>query len=328
MDRIAQLSPEERSDVFTETAVLKQMTPAIVEKDFWVVWTLDKLFTEEWLSKELLFKGGTSLSKVYDMIERFSEDIDLVLDWTETTAEDPLADRGTKKQDRIIEEMVAGTEELIVSEIIPRLQRQVGEICEVKLNADDPQTIDVIYPKSFSDEYLTPVVKLEIGPRGAWIPSDYFDVTSYAAEAFPKLFSFATTRVRAIEAKRTFWEKATILHQEAHRETPKDKSRLSRHYYDMYQLAGSVVKDEALGDIELLKNVIKYKKKFFRCGWAKYDDALPGTFKLIPPEHILASMRKDYVEMRNMIYGDYPDFNKIIVRLADVEAEINRLKYD
>jgi predicted nucleotidyltransferase component of viral defense system len=102
MESVAQLSPKDRSDLFAETAARKGMTPAIVEKDFWVCWTLGRLFADPVLSRLLMFKGGTSLSKVFHLIERFSEDIDLILDWRVVVGEDePLADRSAKKQEAL-----------------------------------------------------------------------------------------------------------------------------------------------------------------------------------------------------------------------------------
>ena len=105
MDSVARLSSNERNELFFETAVKKGMTPAVVEKDFWVTWTLGKIFINPDLNSILKFKGGTSLSKVYGLIERFSEDIDLILNWKILTDEDPQEDRSKKQQKKLIEKI-------------------------------------------------------------------------------------------------------------------------------------------------------------------------------------------------------------------------------
>lgn len=325
MYKIAKLSDSDRRELFQETAVAKKITPFIAEKDFWVVYILSKIFTIDAFKDKFLFKGGTSLSKVHNLIERFSEDIDLVIDWTELTEEDPLEDRSNKKQDRLIDEMRAKTVKYIATSVIPLLGEEIKGLCELKIDEKDDQAVIIKYPNVYTDDYNRPEVKLEIGPRGAWLPSSDYEIRSYASEAFPKQFTTPVCSVMAIEAKRTFWEKITILHQEANRQEEPKQLRYSRHYYDIYKMADTAVKQQALEDIKLLHDVIKYKEKFFRQAWAKYSEAIPGTLKLIPSENNMKVLKQDYARMRNMIYGDYPTFEEIIETLQKLESEINRL---
>jgi hypothetical protein len=150
-------------------------------------------------------------------------------------------------------------------------------------------------------------------------------VTSLVATKFPKLFEQPHCDVNVIMAKRTFWEKATILHAEAHR--PKDKPlpiRYSRHYYDLAQMANAPNKEQALADLELLQQVVEFKQRFYPAGWANYPTARPGSFKLIPEAKVLKELAKDYQAMRTMIYGDYPNFDSLIKVLTDLEVEINQ----
>lgn len=174
--------------------------------------------------------------------------------------------------------------------------------------------------------YLRPEARLEIGPLAAWMPYDCYKIKPYAAEAFPQLFKQADCAVQAIRAERTFWEKATILHHEANRpENSPQPLRYSRHYYDLARMAASPVKDAALADLALLADVVAFKQRFYRRHWARYDLAKPGTFRLVPSEQVLAAVEKDYVQMRNMIFGRYPAFGEIIETLRKLEAEINGL---
>ncbi|PTQ88797.1 nucleotidyl transferase AbiEii/AbiGii toxin family protein [Nitrosomonas ureae] len=325
MESVARLSSDQRRELFTETAGRKGMTPAIVEKDFWVCWTLSRLFAHPNLSRLLMFKGGTSLSKVFNLIERFSEDIDLILDWRVVVGDDdPLAVRSTTKQEKLNKTIDASAVNYIGGEMLAMISGAVNPICHCALATDDSHALNVIYPAAFSDTYLRPEVRLEIGPLAAWMPCDNFRIQSYAAEVFPKLFKQAYCAVQAIRAERTFWEKTTILHHEANRpEGNLQPPRYSRHYYDLAMMAASPLKDKALADFALLADVVAFKQRFYTRGWARYDQAKPGTFRLMPSGQVLATVQKDYKNMRNMIYGHYPAFDEIMAILQHLEGEIN-----
>jgi hypothetical protein len=327
MESVARLSSAERRELFAETAARKRMTPAIVEKDFWVCWTLGRLFSHPDLSRLLMFKGGTSLSKVFNLIERFSEDIDLILDWHVVAGEDdPLAARSKNKQEELNKTIDAKAVDYIGGELLAMISRAVDPVCRCEVAADDLHALSVKYPASFSDAYLRPEVRLEIGPLAAWMPYDSYRIQPYAAEVFPQLFKQTDCAVQAIRAERTFWEKATILHHEAYRpEGSPQPLRYSRHYYDLAMMANSPVKDAALADLALLEDVVAFKQRFYPRGWAHYDLAKPGTFRLLPSGYVLAAIEKDYVQMRNMIFGRYPGFDEIMATLRALEAEINEL---
>ncbi|MBU4262904.1 MAG: nucleotidyl transferase AbiEii/AbiGii toxin family protein [Proteobacteria bacterium] len=326
MDLVARLKDNERNELFSETAAVKRMTPAVVEKDFWVTWTLGKIFINPALRPILKFKGGTSLSKVYGLIERFSEDIDLILNWEILTKEDPLMGRSKKKQIQLNEEIREAARVYIAEELLGVISESVEPICHCEVDKHDRNMLNLYYPKAFSDDYIRPEIRLEIGPLASWLPFDEHLIKSYAAEVFPHVFEKPECLVQVIKAERTFWEKATILHHEAHRpEGSIQPPRNSRHYYDMAQMAMSSVKVSALADLSILESVVEFKKRFYPRGWANYDLAKPGTLRLIPQGHVLESFKNDYKAMRNMIYGEYPEYSKILHVLAKLEDEINAL---
>ncbi len=326
MEKTAQLTDIERKELFSETANIKSISPAIIEKDFWVCWTLKRIFERQTLSKLLMFKGGTSLSKVFHLIERFSEDIDMILDWRLVSSQDPLEQLSKTKQDKLNKEINKHAIEYIADELLPLIQETIEPTCSCSIDNENPHNINIKYPSAFSDDYLRPEVLLEIGPLASWLPSDSYSIRPYAAEAFPDVIRQAECKVNAIKAERTFWEKATILHHEAYRpEASPQPSRYSRHYYDMYMMANSKIKEIALNNLSILENVVDFKKRFYPRGWANYDLAKPGTIKLIPNDHILENLKKDYKAMENMIYGDYPDFNELISGIRLLEQEINNL---
>lgn len=325
MDKIAKLSGNERSELFQETAARKNMTPTIVEKDFWVCWVLGKIFSTPSISKKVMFKGGTSLSKVFGLIERFSEDIDLILDWNEITNEDPMVERSKTKQATFNKEMIANSQSYLKKNLLPELEKVLAPICKISVDNEDANSLNITYPVAFSSDYLRPEIKLEIGPLAIWVPNDKYEISSYAAQEFPALFKNPTCTVRAIRAERTFWEKATILHHEAHRlpDNPQP-SRYSRHYYDLAMMAKADVKGLALADLKLLESVVESKIRFYPRSWANYELAKPGTLKLVPPDHLMISLKRDYGAMKDMIFGDYPTFDEIINLLSLLEKEINK----
>ena len=231
--------------MFEQTAANRGFHPAIAEKDFWVCWVLKRLFESNDLSRHLVFKGGTSLSKVYKLIDRFSEDIDLVLNWEllgySSKGDDPWRKiESNTKLDQFNREFNRKAATYIEQNLCPQLIALLQDCpaVEVAVSKDESQVVNIRYPASFELDVLRPEVKLEIGPLASWVPSDNFEIIPYAAEEFPRLFREPVCSVTAIKASRTFWEKATILHQQAHRKSDLPQG-YSRHYYDLCQLAAS-----------------------------------------------------------------------------------------
>jgi hypothetical protein len=330
MHDLARRPEKDRREVFRATAQAMRVHEAIVEKDFWVCWVLDYLFHASPWREHLVFKGGTSLSKAFGAIERFSEDIDLILDWRLLgyTDEEPWADRTAKKQDLFGKEANQKAAEFLRQQIVPAATTALSGMLEapIKIEASG-QDVFIHYPQSFSLAAIQPQIRLEIGPMAAWIPNEDRPIRSYAAERFPALFRQPETTVRTIVAERTFWEKATILHQEAHREDDKLlPPRYSRHYYDLYRLSRMPIREKALQKLDLLAEVVQFKMRFYRCPWAKYEEAKPGSLRLLPSQHHVAELAKDYRLMQAMLFGEIPSFAAIMEELADLEKAINQPK--
>ena len=167
---------------------LKGTTPAVVEKDFWVTWVLNRLFGEPELRQLLMFKGGTSLSKVYNLIERFSEDIDLVLDWSILIEEDPLSKRSKSKQTKLNKAINDEAIKYIGGKLLRLVEAALDGVCNCSVNFSDPFVIEIGYPAAFSDNYLRSEVRLEIGPLASMLPSENRSISCYAAETLPSVF--------------------------------------------------------------------------------------------------------------------------------------------
>lgn len=329
MKNIANLSDKDRADLFSQTAYKMHLVPAIVEKDFWVCYMLDFLFHACEYADKLVFKGGTSLSKAYGLIDRFSEDIDLILDWQALGYEkaEPWQERSNTKQELFNNEANARAINFIETRLMPSIQNGLSAslIGKFSLAIDsDGQTIKFVYPQLFSDFSILQEIRLEIGPLAAWTPTEERAITPYAAEKYARLFSHPTTQIKTVKPERTFWEKATILHREANRPNSALPQRYSRHYYDMYRLANSYIKDEALSNRELLKRVVEFKDKFYHCSWAKYEDCLIGNFKLIPSAEMLEKVSADYERMQNMLFGEKPIMDEMLAILKELERQINK----
>ncbi|MGI8507712.1 MAG: nucleotidyl transferase AbiEii/AbiGii toxin family protein [Gemmatimonadaceae bacterium] len=348
MNTIAELSSTDRRDLFTETAARQGIGSAtVIEKDYRVCWTLSRLFSSaqhRW--PDMVFKGRTSLSKAYNAIRRFSEDIDLSLGRGAFGFMDDAAfmSLGTNKRDAATNELLARGAALVCGPPADALEtdfttglRDVQGSWALRrpdgADRNRAQTLTFEYPRSLEagsygpDAYIRPAVLLEFGVRADTWPAEWRPVVPYAAEAFPDLFPTARATVSALSIVRTFWEKATILHAEHYRDAAKAlPERLSRHYYDLAVLAAGPFGDRALADADLRAAVVEHKALFFSSGWARYDLAVPGTFQLLPSEGHARSLERDYHRTREMLFDDAPLWADIIGALRTVEHQINRVE--
>ncbi len=342
MDDVARLPAADRADLFTVTGTGRGLTTQMIEKDFWVCWTLKRLFTLPDPPAGLLFRGGTSLSKVFGVIERFSEDVDLSFDRAGLGfggQSDPVNATG-KDRKRAIQELKKSCRRAIREQLLPQLvaafSEALGESPSTTWSLDlaeddgDDQTLLFRYPPgapSDADDdppYIRPIVRLEFGARSDHWPAVDATVTPYAATDYPGVFKVPACSVRALAAERTFWEKATELHKWHH--APVDKvlpDRRSRHYYDVVRLYEHESGQAAVRDVDLLLSVARHKTVFFPAAWAQYPDAKPGTLRLVPPESRLPQLEQDYRKMQEMIFGEPPSFEHVLKVLRQIEHQVN-----
>ena len=331
MLKVANLSVKDREALFRNTAQKCGMNEAIAEKDFWVCWAMNYLFQHSKWKDHFAFKGGTSLSKGYGLIERFSEDIDLILDWRLLgySLDEPWNERSKTKQDLFNKGANQKTAIFLMDEFIPCLNSDFStmlvEPFGLYLDEVDPQTVNFAYPQIFEDSSILKIIRMEIGALAAWTPTQNIMITSYAAEKYPRIFNEPSTNVLTVAAERTFWEKITILHKEAFRTNGIFPERYSRHYYDLHCINASTIKANALSNLELLERVATFKTRFYPANSARYDLAKPGSIKLMPPEECMAALESDYMHMQNMIYGHKPKFSEIMESIKILETEINQL---
>jgi hypothetical protein len=325
--------PEDERRVYIEQAAIRRsLSPVVLEKDFWVCWLLGVLFESEFAGSTV-FKGGTSLSKVFGVIDRFSEDIDLSLSPTFLN----LPDAGTSRNqaNKWMTRAEAACAVAVQNQIAPVLEAAVAGVLGKSGRAwfeflTDPATHSPVllyhYPSTqpAGIDYLKRSVKLEFGSLTDQQPIGRHPVRPWLAEVLPAAFPDWKCEVVALEVERSFWEKATILHTEYHR--PADKptpDRFSRHYADTAALAKHPAASKAVEQHELRSRVVQWKSQFFGSSWANYDLAKPGTFRLVPPAKRLPALRRDYQAMRDMYLSEPASFEDILATLTDLENRIN-----
>lgn len=336
--RFAQLGADDRRLAFADAALTLQLQPAILEKDFWVSWLLGLLFSLPALRGHLVFKGGTSLSQVFGVIDRFSEDIDLCLQpafvGADAAAFDALASRG--KRDAAVLEMQRLCAERAQQVVMPLLEGAIaqalgsapdGNWLRYELDADAKSPIVYFrYPAGAGAgfEYLQREVKLELGTLTDQQPTGVYPVRPLIADAFAQVFEGWSAQVTALELQRTFWEKATILHAEYHRPAQQPTpARYARHYFDMERLLQHPRAPAFLADRAQCARVVDWKARVFARAWARYDLAVPGSFRLVPPPARRQALAQDYATMRPMFLSEPPAFDALLQVLAHAEATLN-----
>ncbi|MEK6262398.1 MAG: nucleotidyl transferase AbiEii/AbiGii toxin family protein [Planctomycetota bacterium] len=339
MDDLAKLPQAERRLYFEQAAArMGRLTPQLMEKDFWVCWILRRVFGLADFDGHLTFKGGTSLSKVYHAIERFSEDIDLSIERVFLGfGGDMEPEQGVtgKEQQRRILALKSACRKAVDTRLYPQLNEalaeQLGESgdWQLSLDADDPDAQSILFrfPRAVIDKvspYFAQSVKVEIGARSDHFPVEQATVRPYLGDSIPEACDDCNVTLRVLAGERTFWEKATILHALFHQPLSKAiQNRQSRHFYDLFQLTNHQIGRNAVRRLDLLERVAKHKSVFFKSASANYGEAKPGTLKLVPCVGRIQELKTDYASMQPMFFSDPPTFEMIIDRLRQLEVEIN-----
>jgi hypothetical protein len=337
MEDVARLPAEERSALFTETAARMGLVPLLVEKDFWVCWQLSRLYALRGIPR-LLFKGGTSLSKAFAAIQRFSEDIDIGLERDGLGLDDreiPNATKSRKWNQSAVKALRARVKAYVRDELTPRLRNDAAAmgidgmefVCEDSGQDADvwvryPRALDAANYPPDDDGYNRPEVKLEIGARSDHYPTHEVEIRPYAAMEFPGAFRSPSCRIVAQAPERTLLEKALIIHGAVCKSG--FAKRLSRHAYDLAVLS----KDESIlakADLVLFRTVAEQKKVFGDD--FSGDEALRDGIRLVPGDDTRKSLSDDYAKMTDMIFGEPPPLGEILASLAALEARLRALTH-
>lgn len=338
MKTFLQLPAERRRLAFQQVDETMGLQAFSVEKDFWVCWTLRELFALPGVGEHLTFKGGTSLSKAWKLIERFSEDIDLIVDKDALGfGGDAAPDKAPSKRQRRerLDSLMEACRQWVQGKLQPAFADRISELLgptgwklEVDPSMADGQCLLFHYPSVFPPDaagYVPPRVKIELGARSDDWPYEDRPIVPYVLERFSVLDADGNTTVRVLTAERTFWEKACLLHEETFRPPDKPrKIRMARHYYDLWCLLRAGVGERALKDQALFTRVAEHREIFFRHSWVDYTTHRPGTFRLVPPADHRADWEKDYAAMRGpMFFGTTPSFDEIVTAAGTFQDQFN-----
>jgi len=308
-----------QKELFEQLSFKTGILPQAIEKDAWVALILRMLFTSK-LSEYLTFKGGTSLSKVYGLINRFSEDIDIsisreFLGFSGDLTKGEIRKLRRKSHDFTLNELT----KIIQNQLVKyRVDKNKFDILveNTKISDQDPETIQINYQSVFSEiEYLPKRILVEIGARSSSEPYEIKKISSIIDENYPNLeITENAFKVRVIRPEKTFLEKLILLHEEFTK--PKEKIRhfrMSRHFYDIAQIIETEYGKRALKDEELFNNIIKHREKFTPVKTVDYSKLSIQNLNIIPENEILERYKEDYKQMsESMIYGKKQNFDKII----------------
>lgn len=325
----------EKAAIFSEIATQKGMKPFAVEKDWWVSRTLEIIFQMP-IAHHLVFKGGTSLSKAWKLINRFSEDIDLAIDKEFFGFTGELAKNQRDKLRKTAGAYTTGTffEELKQAFETKGLTGLYFVVIEAKDSDQDPRVLEIYYPNVLKPDtaYLFPRVQIEVSCRSLREP---FTVQSFGAlvDEFyaDKDFAEPLFEVPTVNAERTFLEKLFLLHEEFHRPAEKMRvDRLSRYLYDVYHLNQAGIASKAFSNKELYETIVAHRYKFSRVGEVDYNLHHPNHLNPIPPREVITDWEADYAKMKeDMIYEEKkPRFEDLINNLMEIRIRLQAVEWE
>lgn len=332
-------SDKERLDLFLAAAARMGTAVQNVEKDFWVCWTLDALFNGlEPGGPRLLFKGGTSLSKAFGLIPRFSEDIDITVfrgDLGQDVEVEALEGLSGKQRRKRLDDIREACQTYLHGPLTDQLHgvaaASIGKEryrLEIDPEDDDRQTLLLWYPAvTERDEYIRSAVKIESGAKSALDPHTAASVVPYIAQDVADL-DLRVANVTTVRPERTLWDKIVILHGlrqwfEKRGELRQGGKRISRHYHDVYRLMQVAEAQAWLADRALGVDCARHARLFFGSPDLNLETAAPGTFTLQPASAMHEALERDYRAMVGMVFGKPPSLDEVLEGVAAVERAVN-----
>jgi hypothetical protein len=324
------LSKKQQLEIVEATSAKLALPTSIIEKDFWVCWVLEKLFE---LPLMMAFKGGTSLSKCYDLIHRFSEDLDITIDYHNFFPSIDLKSQSKTSLKKISETLKNQVVEQVKEDIFPYLQKSLhsqnlNRHAKLEINQDGDQIL-FYYPslmETFND-YLREHVLIEFGGRNSTSPNELRQITPFISRVTTNL-KLPSPDVKVLSPLRTFWEKTILIHVECHRRRLQaNAERLSRHWYDLAMMISKGLDVQAMADKTLFNDVIQHKLAFYNASYANYDKCINNNFKLLPEDDELDDLRKDYMLMiKSGMFSKEPmRFEEVVSHVSALQDRLNSI---
>lgn len=318
-------------EAFSETG----RSPSVIEKDIWLTLVLQLLFAMPG-RKAMAFKGGTSLSKVHGVIKRFSEDVDITVDFRGLGCKHSVTEllelSGAKRR-KVSDALIAEVGRYTRETVLPYLSGQLHSYgcasqCQLSVS-DDGESIHIYYPAVATDAkgYLRDHVLVEFGGRNIIDPNEVHSIQPDIADLFESIAFPKAEQVVVLSPARTFWEKVTLIHAQCNKPISEGKDRISRHWYDLSMLLQHEVGVAAKNDLELLDDVIALKSVFYNSGTSHYGRCVAGELNLIPDGENFARLENDYsaMERSGMLNGHFYPLSSIMDDLAALQNHVNQL---
>lgn len=330
------LSDANRRTILEQTSVRTGYIVQAVEKDWWVTTVLEALFSLPF-ANQLSFKGGTSLSKCWGLINRFSEDIDIAvtreqLGFTGVLSKNQINDRVRRALCSFVrEELPERVDNLLLSMGIPREWFRT-DVITTSVSTVDPESIYIHFNSLFpAVEYMPASVKIEVSGRSMSEPVETVEIKSLVAGQFPAApYADTAFSVRAVAAKRTFLEKTFLLHETFHQPgVPPRVERMSRHLYDLEKMMDTQVETDALADTALYRDIVEFRRHYIGLKDFDYNTLWPATLSFLPPAEQAAAWEIDYRSMQtNMIPGESKTYTKLIERLTELNRRFTAVNIE
>lgn len=338
MERYFALQQAQQRTLIEEAARRMNLPVQSIEKDLWVCWLLRKLMSLDPWGAHLTFKGGTSLSKAHGLIERFSEDIDLVVD---REALELVGDNDPKKADsptqvkQRVKRIAKACHEWASEDFMPTLHQAIKDgltgpdwhLDLAPITETQETSFSFRYPRLFNEGtgYLRPEIKVELVAKADPWPSKPMPISTYVHQQFPGAIGDGLFDVNTMQAERTMLEKALLLHEVLIQRPEGPKPRLARHYYDLFRLYKAGFGESAMHDHSLYTAIIDHRRTFYRYGNVNYDALMSEGFSIIPQGEARKEWERDYANMqRDMFYGDVPAFDTVMEQVALFEDNFRR----
>ncbi len=326
------LTKEQKIQVLEQTGIAKSLPAFVIEKDWWVCILLKAIFQSQY-ANSIIFKGGTSLSKAYDLIDRFSEDIDLIID-RQLLGFDEL---NSKSQIKKLRKASGG---FIINEFREELIQQLDqlgiskELYKIKYNehvddTSDPNTLEIYYqPEApVNNVYIQQRVLLEMGARSLTEPSETKSIISFLDENYKDLtFTEPAFDVQVVIPTRTFIEKVLLLHEEFSKPIDKIRAeRLTRHFYDLDKMMQAGFGEKAIADDNLFQTIVDHRKIVNPLRGLDYSNHEKGKLSIIPPDEILSKWEQDYKTMQDhMIIGESLSWSNLLNQMKKIQDLFNQ----
>jgi hypothetical protein len=327
------LPTERKIDFLTTVNGRTGIRPQAIEKDWWVTLVLYAIFSIPEIKGHIIFKGGTSLSKGWDLIQRFSEDIDLALDRKILGFKDEMSKTQLRKLRKASCSFVrTDLKKMIQRELLALgLHESTFNLVELEQEVwnKDPKPLKLIYKSVLEEsDYLQQHVLMEIGARSMMEPTEIRELHSIIGQTLQdeKITDFSID-VPIVIPRRTFLEKIFLLHEEFSKPAEDIRvERLSRHLYDLERIMDTEHGQKALFDKDLFISILKHRQMFTPVEGVNYNNLTPGKMHIVPPQSIISEWEKDYKSMqKEMIYGESLNFETLVGRIKVLNARINSI---